>query len=92
MRQDLKGLGGAGVDVAGLFAGGEEVLRLGVAGEVFAEDDTDEVVGAGVVVALLHLGGDLVVGLGDDVFHLDAGGVVTEGAEGIDASHADFFS
>ncbi len=68
----FEGLGGAGVDVVGLLAGGEEVLGFGVAGEVFAEDDADEVVGAGVVVALLHLRGDLVVGLGDDVFHVDA--------------------
>ena len=84
----FEGFGGAGVDVVGLLAGGQELLGLGVAGEVFAEDDADEVVGAGVVVALLHLRGDLVVGLGDDVFHLDASGVVTEGAEGVDASHA----
>ena len=71
----------------GLLAGGEELLRLGVAGLVLAEDDADEVVGAGLVVALLHLRGDLVVGLGDDVLHVDAGGVVAEGAEGIDAGH-----
>ena len=84
----FEGLGGAGVDVVGLLAGGEEVLGLGVAGEVFAEDDADEVVGAGVVVALLHLRGDLVVGLGDDVFHMDAGDVVAECAEGVDTGHA----
>ncbi len=59
-----------------------------VAGLVFAEDDADEVVGAGFVVALLHGRGDLVVGLGDDVLHVDAGGVVTEGAEGVEAGHA----
>ena len=87
-RQALRVFGGAGVDVVGLLAGGEELLRLGVAGLVFAEDDADEVVGAALVVALLHLGRDLVVGLGDDVFHVDAGGVVTECAEGIDAGHA----
>ena len=39
-------LGGAGVTVVGLFAGGQELLRLGVAGFVLAEDDADEVVGA----------------------------------------------
>ena len=84
-------LGGAGVDVVGLLAGGEEFLGFGVAGLVFAEDDADEVVGAGLVVALLHGGGDLVVGLGDDVFHVDAGGVVTEGAEGVETGHAFLF-
>ena len=80
--------GGAGVDVVGLFAGGQEFLGFGVAGLVLAEDDADEVVGAGLVVALLHGGGDLVVGLGDYSFHVDAGGVVTEGAEGVEAGHA----
>ncbi len=61
-----QGVGGAGVDVCSLQSG---VGR----GNVLAEDDADEVVGAGLVVALLHGGGDLVVGLGDDVFHVDAG-------------------
>ena len=61
---------------------------VGVAGLVLAEDDADEVVGAGLVVALLHGGGDLVVGLGDDILHVDAGGVVTEGVEGVEAGHA----
>ena len=72
----------------GLLACGEEVLRIGVAGLVFAENDADEVVGAGFVVALLHGRSDLVVGLGEDVFHVDAGGVVTEGAEGVETGHA----
>src|SRR5580658_1753000 len=58
-------LGGAGVDVVCLLAGGEELLRLGVAGLVLAEDDADQVVGTQLVVALLHLRRDLVVGLGD---------------------------
>ena len=84
----LQVLGGAGVAVVRLLAGGKELLRLGVAGLVLAQDDADEVVGAALVVALLHLGRDLVVGLGDDVLHADAGGVVAEGAEGIDAGHA----
>ncbi len=81
-------VGGTGVDVVGLFASGEEVLWFGVAGLVLAEDDADEIVGAGFVVALLHGRGDLVVGLGDDVFHVDAGWVVTEGAEGVKTGHA----
>ena len=84
LRQAWRVLGGAGVDVVGPLAGGQELLRFGVAGLVFAEYDADQVVGAGLVVAILHGRGDLVVGLGDDVFHLDAGGIVTEGAEGID--------
>jgi hypothetical protein len=64
------------------------VFLIGVGGEVLAENDADEVVGAGLVVTVLHGGGDLVVGLGDDIFHVDAGGIVTEGAEGVDAGHA----
>ena len=86
-RQALQVFGGAGVAVVGLLAGGQEVLRLGVAGLVLAEDDADEVVGAALVVALLHVGRDLVVGLGDDVLHADAGGVVAKCAKGIDAGH-----
>ena len=72
--------GGAGVDVGAGF---------GVGGEVFAEDDADEVVGAGRVVGVLHGRGDLVVGLGDDVGEVDAGGIVTESAEGKQAGHLD---
>ena len=87
LRQLVKVVGGAGVDVVAFSSGGGSAgARCRQA--LFAEDDADEVVGAGLVVALLHGGGDLVVGLGDDVFHVDAGGVVTEGAEGVDASHA----
>ena len=71
-----------------LFAGGQEILGFGIAGLVFAEDDADEVVGAGLVVALLHGGGDLVVGLGNYSFQVDTGGVVTEGAEGVETGHA----
>ena len=55
---------------------------------MLAEDDADQVVGAGRVVGVLHGGGDLVVGLGDDVGHVDAGGVVAESAEGVQASHS----
>ena len=80
--------GGAGVDVVGLFAGGQEFLGFGVAGLVFAENDADQVVEAGRVLALLHGGGDLVVGLGNYSFQVDTGGVVTEGAEGVETGHA----
>ena len=72
-----EGLGGAGVDV----------ICLVVAFVVLAEDDADEVVGAAVVVGLLHLGGDLVVGLGDYVFQTNFLGIVAEGAEGVDLGH-----
>ena len=47
----VEGLGGAGVDVVSLFARREEVLWFGVVWLVFAEDDADEVVGAGFVVS-----------------------------------------
>jgi len=71
-------LGGSGVDV----------VVVVVTGLVFAQNDTDEVVGAGFVVALLHGRGYLVVRLGDYCLHFDAGGVVTEGAEGVETGHA----
>lgn len=71
-----------------LGCAGVDVILVVVAGLVFAKNDTDEVVGAGLVVTLLHGGGDLVVGLSDDSLQIDAGGVVTEGAERVKASHA----
>ncbi len=83
-----EGLGGAGVDVVGGLAGGQRGEGVGVAGLFLAEDDADEVVRGAIVVALLHGGGDLVVGLGDDVLHADVAGVVAEGAEGVDLGHA----
>src|SRR6185437_614926 len=46
-----EGFGGAGVNI----------FFFGVAGELLAQDDADEIVGAGFVVAVLHGGGDLVV-------------------------------
>ena len=72
----------------GLLAGGQEVLGLGVARLMLAQDDADQVVGAALVVALLHLRRDLVVGLGDHVLHMDAGSVVAKCAKRIDAGHA----
>src|SRR5438270_5258887 len=49
-----------------------DVLRVGVAGQLAAKDDADEVVGARRIVGVLHFGGNLVVGLGDDVLQVDA--------------------
>ncbi len=72
--------GGAGVDVFAVF---------GVGGELFAEDHADEVVGARLVVAVLHFGGDFVVGLSDNVSHVHERGVVTEGAERVKAGHSE---
>ena len=70
--------GGAGVDVGACFC---------IFGELLAEDDSDQVVRAERVVALLHRRRDLVVGLGDDVGHIDACGVITKCAERIETSH-----
>ena len=75
-------LGCAGVDVMGV----RNVKSI--VGLVFSEDDSDEVVRAGFVVPLLHGRRDLVVGLGDDIFHVDAVCVVTECAERVDTGHA----
>ena len=70
--------GGAGVDVR-LFI----VARL-----ADAQNDADQAVRALVVVALLRGGRDLVIGLRHHVLQLDLRGVVTQGAEWIDAGHA----
>ena len=88
MRQEARGFGGAGVNVVlwRFGSGGRE--GVGVVRLFFAQDDADEVVFRAVVVGLLHGRGDLVVGLGDNVFHADLGGVVAKGAEGVDAGHA----
>ena len=71
-------------------AGGARIYAFAALGvEQFrqSEDDADQVVGAALVVGLLHGRRDLVVGLGDNVFKADGGGVVPPGAKGIDASH-----
>src|ERR1035438_6236092 len=69
---------GAGVDALAAF-GIEEFGQ--------AEDDADKVVGAALVVSLLHRRGDLVVGLCHDVVQTDGGGAVTPGAKWINAGH-----
>jgi hypothetical protein len=70
--------GGAGVDA---FA------ALGIEEFGQAEDDANQVVGAALVVGLLHGRGDFVVGLGDHVFKPDCGGIVAPGAKWINAGH-----
>ena len=78
----------ARVDVVRLRACGQKLLGLGVVRLMLAQNDAHQVVRTRLVVALLHLGGDLVVGLGDHVLHPDAAGVVAKCAERIDAGHA----
>ncbi len=68
---------GAGVDV---------VLRR-IAGQHAAFFDGDQVVGALGVVAFLHRGANLVVGLGEHVIERYAVGVVAEGAKRLDFCH-----
>ncbi len=53
-----------------------------------AQDDADQVVQAALVVSLLHRRGNLVVGLGDDVFYAHHAWVVPQCAEGINSGHA----
>ncbi len=81
-----------------LFAPGAEVARgagidvfaaLGVEELRQAEDDAHQIVGAALVVGLLHGGGDFVVGLGDYVVQPDDGGIVAPGAKWIDAGHTE---
>ena len=76
----MKSLRRAGIDA--LAALGVEELRQ-------AENDAHQIVGAALVVGLLHGGGDLVVGLGDHVIQADGGGIVAPGAKGINAGHAE---
>jgi hypothetical protein len=94
-----------GEDAGGLFLGqnallapGAEVARragidvlaaLGVEELRQAQNDAHQVVGAALVVGLLHGRRDLVVGLGDHVIQPDGGGIVAPGAKWINAGHAE---
>jgi len=94
---------GVGVDAGGFFLGEDAELSPDVelacsAGvdafaafgiEEFgqAEEDADQVEGAALVVGLLDGGGDFVVGLGDDIFKANCGGIVTPSAKRIEACH-----
>ena len=49
----------------------------------------DQVIGAALVVGLLHGRRNFVVGLGDHVAQPDRGGVIAPGAKWIDAGHAE---
>ena len=79
-----------------LFAPGSEVLcgarinaftLFGVKQLRQSEDYTDQVVGAALVIGLLHGRRNLVIGLRDDVFEADSRWVVPPGAKGINAGH-----
>ena len=72
MLRSLVGVGGEGVGVAGL---------------PFAQNDTNEVVFRPVVVGLLHLRRDLVIRLGNDIFHADLLRVIPQGAERVNTCH-----
>ncbi len=66
---------------------GVPVLPGMVAGVLFAKDDAHQVVRAGCVVAILHLRGDLVVGLGDNLWNRYPGRVITKRAKGFYVGH-----
>ncbi len=66
------------------------VVAIGVASLVLAEDQADQVVGAGGVIAILRLRGDLVVGLGHDGGRSHTLRIVAEGAERDDVGHGTF--
>jgi len=55
----------------------------------FAKNDANQIVGAGIIVAILHGRRDLVVGLGYDLGEIDPGGVIAQGAERCDISHSE---
>jgi len=76
------------VEVAG-GTGVDAFSALGIEEFRQTEDDADQVVGASLVVSLLHGGGDLVVGLGDDVVEPNRGGIVAPGAKWINAGHTE---
>jgi len=78
LTPDMELACGAGVDAFAAF-GIEEFGQ--------AEEDADQVEGAALVVGLLDGGGDFVVGLGDDIFKANCGGIVTPSAKRIEACH-----
>ena len=53
-----------------------------------SKDNANKVVGAALVISLLHGWGDLVVGLGDHVFKTNSRWIVAPRAEWIDICHA----
>jgi len=53
----------------------------------FAQDDSDQVVGAGFVIAILHRRGNFVVGLGHDLLQRYAIGIVTQSSKWGDDCH-----
>src|SRR5271165_547732 len=53
----------------------------------FTKDDTNQVVGTGIIVAALHFGRDFVVGLSHDLGKIDPGRVISPGAEWFDVGH-----
>src|ERR1041384_352262 len=61
---------------------GVDIVLLRISWMVAAFFDGDEVVRFGGVIFFLHGGRNLVVGLGEDAFEGNAGGVVTKGAKG----------
>jgi hypothetical protein len=63
------------------------VVSRMVAGVLFPQDDTHQVVRAGSIVAILHLRGDLVVRLGDNLWDRDPVRVITKRAKGFDEGH-----
>ena len=58
-----------------------------VAGVLFPQDDAHQVVRAGSVVSILHLRGDLVVGLGNNLWDGNPGRVITKRAKGFNVGH-----
>ena len=66
---------------------GVPVFSAVVAGVLFAQDNANQVLWARSIVGVLHLGRDLVVGLGDDLWNRDPGWVVTKGAKGLNVGH-----
>src|ERR1700679_3467210 len=53
-----------------------------------SKNKADQVIGAAVVIRLLHRWRDLVIGLSDDILQADERRVVAQCAERVDASHA----
>ena len=66
---------------------GVDIVQVTVGRLSFSLDDAGEVVGAGFVIALLHLGRDLVVRLRDEILRRTGLGSVAIGAKRKDLGH-----
>jgi len=66
---------------------GVRVFLVSIGGFPLAKDDTDQVIGVGGVITLLHLRADFVIRLRGDLTQGNLGRVIAKGAEGSNMGH-----